>query len=428
MKIVTAEQFWETNKDRSTVIQNEVALDQAVLEIINQVRSDGDQALQRYTKQFDGIKLESFLVTAEEFAEARDIVDAAFLPALQQARQNITDFHSAQKEKSWFINKQPGILLGQKLTPIDNAGVYIPGGKAAYPSTVLMNVIPAQIAGVEKIVITTPPQADGKVNPYVLVAAEMLGVDTIYKVGGAQAIAALAYGTETIGKVDKIVGPGNSFVARAKKWVFGEVAIDMIAGPSEICVVADETAAPRYVAADLLSQAEHDESASAICVTTSKEIAEQIKAEVEKQTAALERKAIIEQSIAQNSKIIIADSLPSAIDIVNEIAPEHLQLMIDDPTASLNAIKHAGAIFLGNYSPEPLGDYFAGPNHTLPTNGTARFASPLGVYDFVKKSSIIRYSKEALQSASDAIITMANVEGLTAHANSIAIRRDEPNA
>ncbi|AXI07965.1 histidinol dehydrogenase [Oceanobacillus zhaokaii] len=428
MRIVTAEQFWKATKDRSTVIENEAALDQAVLEIINQVRANGDQALQSYTENFDGIRLENFIVTAEEFGEARALVDASFLPALQQARHNITDFHLAQKENSWFINKQPGILLGQKLTPLDHAGIYIPGGKAAYPSTVLMNVIPAQIAGVGNIVITTPPQTDGKVNPYVLVAADMLGIKTIYKVGGAQAIAALAYGTETVHKVDKIVGPGNAFVARAKKWVFGDVAIDMIAGPSEICVVADETAPPSFIAADLLSQAEHDESASAICVTTSKEIAEKIKAEVESQTESLERKAIIQQSVEQNGKIIVADSLKAALDIVNEIAPEHLQLMISNPTESLDEIKHAGAIFLGNYSPEPLGDYFAGPNHTLPTNGTARFASPLGVYDFVKKSSIIRYSKEALQRASDSIITIANVEGLTAHANSIAIRKDEPNA
>ncbi|RDW21165.1 histidinol dehydrogenase [Oceanobacillus chungangensis] len=428
MKIVTAEQFWESNKDRSTVIKNEAALDQAVLEIIHEVRTNGDQALQGYTKKFDGIKLENIIVSAEEFSEAKSIVDSEFLPALQLARQNITDFHLAQKENSWFINNQPGILLGQKLTPIDSAGVYIPGGKAAYPSTVLMNVIPAQIAGVENIVITTPPQTDGKVNPYVLVAAEMLGIKTIYKVGGAQAIAALAYGTETVHRVDKIVGPGNAFVARAKKWVFGDVAIDMIAGPSEICVVADETAPPSFVAADLLSQAEHDESASAICVTISKETAEKIKAEVENQTESLERKAIIQQSVKQNGKIIVADSLKAALDIVNEIAPEHLQLMISNPTESLGEIKHAGAIFLGNYSPEPLGDYFAGPNHTLPTNGTARFASPLGVYDFVKKSSIIRYSKEALQKASESIITIAKVEGLTAHANSIAIRKDEPNA
>ncbi|MGJ9459481.1 histidinol dehydrogenase [Oceanobacillus sp. CF4.6] len=428
MNILTAEQFANERKDPSSARSNEQALDHTVLEIIEQVRKDGDDALIRYTEKFDRAKLNSLTVSNDEFKEARELVDPAFLPAMKQATENIESFHMAQKEQSWFMNKEPGIMLGQKVTPLDKVGVYIPGGKAAYPSSVLMNVIPAKIAGVKKIVITTPPQPNGKINPYVLVAAEEVGVHTIYKVGGAQAIAALAYGTETIEKVAKIVGPGNAYVARAKKWVYGDVAIDMIAGPSEICVVADETAPPNYVAADLLSQAEHDESASAICITTSNTLAEQIKSEIEKQTATLERKEIIEQSINQHGKIIVATDLTEAFTIVNEIAPEHLQLMIENASDNVQYINNAGAIFLGNYSPEPLGDYFAGPNHTLPTNGTAKFASPLGVYDFIKKSSIISYSKDAIQDAADQIITIANVEGLTAHANSIRIRKDEPNA
>ena len=428
MKIVTAEQFVNDSKDQTSVLDNEQALDNTVLDIIKQVRKDGDDALLRYTEKFDRVTLSSLIVSESEFIEARELVDSEFLSALKQAKENIESFHLAQVEQSWFMNKGPGIMLGQKVTPLKRVGVYIPGGKAAYPSSVLMDVIPAKIAGVEKIVITTPPQANGKINPYVLVAAEEVGIRTIYKVGGAQAIAALAYGTKTIDKVAKIVGPGNAYVARAKKWVFGDVAIDMIAGPSEICVVADETAPPSYVAADLLSQAEHDESASAICITTSNTLAEQIKAEVGKQTAVLERKDIINQSINQNGKIIVVADLPEAFTIVNEIAPEHLQLMIDNPLENLQYINNAGAIFLGNYSPEPLGDYFAGPNHTLPTNGTAKFASPLGVYDFMKKSSLIHYSKEAIQTAADSIITLANVEELTAHANSIRIRKDERNA
>lgn len=428
MKIVTAEQFVNENKDQTSVLNNEQALDNTVLDIIKQVRTDGDEALLRYTEKFDRVTLSSLTVSESEFIEARELVDSEFLSALKQARKNIEAFHLAQVEQSWFMNKGPGIMLGQKVTPLNRVGVYIPGGKAAYPSSILMDVIPAKIAGVEQIVITTPPQANGKINPYVLVAAEEVGIRTIYKVGGAQAIAALAYGTKTIDKVAKIVGPGNAYVARAKKWVFGDVAIDMIAGPSEICVVADESAPPSYVAADLLSQAEHDESASAICITTSNTLAEQIKSEVEKQTAILERKDIINQSINQNGKIIVVADLSEAFTIVNEIAPEHLQLMIDNSLENSQYISNAGAIFLGNYSPEPLGDYFAGPNHTLPTNGTAKFASPLGVYDFMKKSSIIHYSKEAIQTAADSIITLANVEGLTAHANSIRIRKDERNA
>ncbi|WP_337019135.1 histidinol dehydrogenase [Oceanobacillus massiliensis] len=429
MKLLTAEQFVkDLEASQDSISSNEQELDQTVLEIIRQVRNIGDKALFRYTEKFDQAKLDSLIVTEEEFAEAQQLVEPEFLTALRQAKENIEAFHMAQKEYSWFMNKEPGIMLGQKVTPLEKVGVYIPGGKAAYPSTVLMDVIPAKLAGVDRIVLTTPPQPNGKINPYVLAAAQVAEISTIYKVGGAQAIAALAYGTETIEKVAKIVGPGNAFVARAKKWVYGDVAIDMIAGPSEICVVADETAPASYVAADLLSQAEHDESASAICITISKNAAEQIKKEIEKQTARLERKEIIERSITQNGTIIVAADLTEAFALVNEIAPEHLQLMIENASEKLQYIKNAGAIFLGNYSPEPLGDYYAGPNHTLPTNGTAKFASPLGVYDFMKKSSIISYSKEAIQQAADSIITIANVEGLSAHANSIRIRKGEPNA
>lgn len=428
MNIQTKEEFLQVYKASTSDQLKEQELDQDVLDIISGVRKDGDEALYRYTNKFDHVVLDSLIVSEEELLEAKKQVDAGFLDALKQAKENIEAFHKEQKEQSWFVNKAPGILLGQKVTPIEKVGVYVPGGKAAYPSTVLMDVIPAKIAGVEKIVLTTPPQANGKINPHVLVAAQLVGVDTIYKVGGAQAIAALAYGTETIEKVAKIVGPGNAFVARAKKWVYGDVAIDMIAGPSEICIVADQTAPPSFVAADLLSQAEHDELASSICITTSEALAEQILAEVEKQTNVLERSEIITQSLKQNGKIIVTANLKEAFSVVNEIAPEHLQLMIEKPYDSLSNIKNAGAIFLGNYSPEPLGDYFAGPNHTLPTNGTAKFASPLGVYDFMKKSSIISYSEEALLQATDSIIKIATVEGLTAHANSIQIRKDDPNA
>ena len=428
MNIQTKEEFLQVYKASTSDQLKEQELDQDVLEIISGVRKDGDEALYRYRNKFDHVVLDSLIVSEEELLEAKKQVDAGFLDALKQAKENIEAFHKEQKEQSWFVNKAPGILLGQKVTPIEKVGVYVPGGKAAYPSTVLMDVIPAKIAGVEKIVLTTPPQANGKINPHVLVAAQLVGVDTIYKVGGAQAIAALAYGTESIEKVAKIVGPGNAFVARAKKWVYGDVAIDMIAGPSEICIVADQTAPPSFVAADLLSQAEHDELASSICITTSEALAEQILAEVEKQTNVLERSEIITESLKQNGKIIVTANLKEAFSVVNEIAPEHLQLMIEKPYDSLSNIKNAGAIFLGNYSPEPLGDYFAGPNHTLPTNGTAKFASPLGVYDFMKKSSIISYSEEALLQATDSIIKIATVEGLTAHANSIQIRKDDPNA
>ena len=422
MKILSSQQYKEEEKNDRTV-QDTEKLDRDVLGIIETVRKQGDEALFTYTAKFDQVELESILVSEKEITEARAAVSEDFMRAIQKAQQNITDFHKEQKEKSWFITGEQGIVLGQKVTPLGSVGIYVPGGKASYPSTVLMNAIPAKIAGVKNIAITTPAGKDGKVNPHVLVAAAEVGVKTIYKVGGAQAIAALAYGTETVQKVVKIVGPGNAYVARAKKWVFGDVAIDMIAGPSEICVVADESAVPSYVAADLLSQAEHDERATAICITTSQSFAEALQSEVRKQIDQAERKTIIEQSITDNGRIIVVDSLAEAFVLVNELAPEHLQLMIENPMEKVQYIENAGAIFLGNHSPEALGDYLAGPNHTLPTSGTSTFSSPLGVYDFLKKSSIIHYSKEALQEVSDDIITLANAEGLSAHANSIAIRK-----
>lgn len=411
----------------STNMSNEESqkkLDNIVLPIIQDVRNNGDQALYRYAEKFDQVKLDQLTVKEEEWDDAKNKVDASFLSALKEAKENIAYFHEQQMEKSWFIQKENNIMLGQQVTPMEKVGIYVPGGKAAYPSTVLMNVIPAKIAGVEKVRITTPPQTDGKVNPYVLAAASVAGVDRIYKIGGAQAIAALAYGTETIEKVDKIVGPGNAFVARAKKWVYGDVAIDMIAGPSEICIVADDSTRADFVAADLLSQAEHDEEATSILITTSESLATKVKDAVMNQLEQLERMEIAKTSIEKNGKIILVDSLQKAFEIVNELAPEHLQLMIEHASDYLGYVRHAGAIFLGNYSPEPLGDYFAGPNHTLPTSGTAKFSSPLGVYDFLKKSSIIRYSKDALNDVIQPVSTLANMEGLTAHAKSMEIRKD----
>ncbi len=425
MRILSGEQYQEEQKLDVTSEQDDQALDETVLEIIKQVRENGDQALISYTEQFDGVALENLRVTEAEFEEAKSLVSVAFTQALKKAAERIKSFHENQIEKSWFTNEDDGVVLGQKVTPLESVGVYVPGGKAAYPSTVLMNVIPAKLAGVPNIAITTPPQADGKVNPYVLVAAAEAGVSVVYKVGGAQAVAALAYGTESVRKVVKIVGPGNAYVACAKKWVYGDVAIDMIAGPSEICVVADDTAVPSFVAADLLSQAEHDERATAICITTSEKFAEELQNEVIKQTETADRKEIIETSIKDNGRIIVVDSLGEAFKLVNELAPEHLQLMIDNPLEQVQYIQNAGAIFLGNYSPEALGDYLAGPNHTLPTSGTATFSSPLGVYDFMKKTSIIHYSEQALQDVADHIITLANAEGLTAHANSIQKRKGE---
>ena len=395
----------------------------AVADILKNVRADGDKAVFAYTEKFDGavINEENFTVTQEEEKEAYEKVDPELIGVIRRAIVRIKAFHEQEKQKSWFMTED-GIVLGQRVTPLQRVGVYVPGGKAAYPSSVLMNVIPAQVAGVPDIVMCTPPGKDGKVTPTTLVAAREAGVGTIYKVGGAQAIAAMAYGTKSLPKVDKITGPGNIFVALAKKAVYGHVSIDSVAGPSEITVLADETANPRYVAADLLSQAEHDELASAILVTTSAELAEKVSEEVEKFTAKLERKAIIQKSLDNFGRILVADNMEEAIRAVNEIASEHLELVTRDPFLLMTKIRNAGAIFIGDHSSEPFGDYFAGPNHVLPTNGTAKFFSALSVDDFIKKTSIIYSSREALGSMHEDIETFAKAEGLTAHANSIHVR------
>ena len=395
----------------------------AVADILKNVRADGDKAVFAYTEKFDGavINEENFTVTLEEEKEAYEKVDPELIGVIRRAIVRIKAFHEQEKQKSWFMTED-GIVLGQRVTPLQRVGVYVPGGKAAYPSSVLMNVIPAQVAGVPDIVMCTPPGKDGKVTPTTLVAAKEAGVGTIYKVGGAQAIAAMAYGTKSLPKVDKITGPGNIFVALAKKAVYGHVSIDSVAGPSEITVLADETANPRYVAADLLSQAEHDELASAILVTTSAELAEKVSEEVEKFTAKLERKAIIQKSLDNFGRILVADNMEEAIRAVNEIASEHLELVTRDPFLLMTRIRNAGAIFIGDHSSEPFGDYFAGPNHVLPTNGTAKFFSALSVDDFIKKTSIIYSSREALGSMHEDIETFAKAEGLTAHANSIHVR------
>ncbi len=395
-----------------------------VNEILQEVKEKGDKALFAYTKKFDKAEItaDTILVTKEEIEEAYGLVDADLIEIMKKSIANIRSYHEKQVRNSWFNTREDGVILGQRITPLESVGVYVPGGKAAYPSSVLMNIIPAHVAGVKRIVMTTPPGADGKVNPATLVAANLAGATEVYKVGGAQAIAALAYGTASIKKVDKIAGPGNIFVALAKKTVYGHVSIDSIAGPSEILVLADETANPRYVAADLLSQAEHDELASAILVTTSKELAEKVSEQVDVFAASLSRKEIIEKSIENYGYILLADTMEDAIDVVNEIASEHLEILTKNPFDTMTRVKNAGAIFLGDYSSEPLGDYFAGPNHVLPTNGTAKFFSPLSVDDFIKKSSVISYSREALEKAHEDIIRFAKAEHLTAHANSIAVR------
>lgn len=398
-----------------------------VNDIIQNVRERRDEAIFEYTEKFDGAKIgkENIRVTEEEIAEAYELVDPKLLDVIRKALVNIRDYHAKQKQYSWFDSDESGIILGQKVTPLHTVGVYVPGGKAVYPSSVLMNVIPAKVAGVKNVIMTTPCGKDGKVYPSTLVAAKEAGVDQIYKVGGAQAIAALAFGTESIPKVDKIVGPGNIYVALAKKAVFGYVSIDSIAGPSEILVLADESANPRFMAADLLSQAEHDEMASAILVTTSEELAKKVSEEVDRFVAVLSRKEIIQKSLDQYGYILVADSLDAAIHTVNEIASEHLELVTKNPFEVMTKIRNAGAIFIGEYSSEPLGDYFAGPNHVLPTNGTAKFFSPLGVDDFIKKSSIISYSREALEPVYKDIVQFAECEKLTAHANSIRVRFEE---
>lgn len=418
----TTKNLLENLLKRSPSSYNDYA--DSVNEIISKVKEEKDKALFEFTKKFDHAEIskDTIRVTKEEIEEAYSLVDSELVSIIRKSLRNIEDYHNKQKQYSWFDSTESGTILGQKITPLSRVGVYVPGGKAAYPSSVLMNIVPAKVAGVEKIIMVTPPGKDGKVNPGTLVAANEAGADEIYKVGGAQAIAALAFGTESIKKVDKIVGPGNIYVALAKKAVYGHVSIDSIAGPSEILVLADETANPRYVAADLLSQAEHDELASAILVTTSETLAYEVSKEVEQFVAKLSRKDILEKSLENYGYILIANNLNEAIDIANEIASEHLEIVTKDPFMVMTKIKNAGAIFIGEYSSEPLGDYFAGPNHVLPTNGTAKFFSPLSVDDFIKKSSIIAYSKEALEAVHKDIIKFADSEQLTAHANSIKVR------
>ena len=398
--------------------------EKTVQAIVEDVKSRRDEALLEYTKKFDGVELtpEELRVTAEEIEEALSLVEPSLLAVMKKSMKNIKEYHEKQKQYSWFDSRPDGTILGQKVTPLASVGVYVPGGKAAYPSSVLMNIIPAKVAGVSRIVMVTPPGKDGKVNPVTLAAAHLAGVTDVYKVGGAQASAALAFGTESIPRVDKIAGPGNIFVALAKKAVYGHVSIDSIAGPSEILVLADDSANPRYVAADLLSQAEHDELASAILVTASMELAKKVSAEAEAFVQKLSRQSILEKSLENYGYILVEDSMEDAIETANQIASEHLEIVTKNPFEVMTKIQNAGAIFLGEYSSEPLGDYFAGPNHVLPTNGTAKFFSPLGVDDYVKKSSIIYYSKEALEPIHKDIETFAEAEGLTAHANSIRVR------
>ncbi|MGE6204106.1 histidinol dehydrogenase [Guptibacillus hwajinpoensis] len=398
---------------------------QAVLSILSQVKATGDEAVKENTKQFDGADLKELRVSNEEIERAYHDLSDELITTIRQAAGNIQSFHERQRRESWFTTSEDGTMLGQKVTPLDSVGVYVPGGKAAYPSSVLMNVIPAVAAGVKRIAMVTPPDSDGNVPSGVLVAANEVGVSEIFKVGGAQAVGALAYGTESISAVDKIVGPGNIFVALAKREVFGIVDIDMIAGPSEIVVLADENANPAYVAADLLSQAEHDERASAVLVTTSETLAERVQEEVKQQLVELPRVKIATKSIDDYGMIYVVNHLAEAVDAVNELAPEHLEIMVEEPMTLLGKIRHAGAIFLGPYSSEPVGDYFAGPNHVLPTNGTARFSSPLSVDDFIKKSSVISYSKEAMRTNGSSIAALAKLEGLDAHARAVELRLED---
>ena len=413
------------NKEIFARMAPKANVEKIVTDIINDVRENGDAALYRYCEKFDGAKLDCLEVTKAEFDEALAVTEPEFLRILESAAKNIRLFHEQQKRQSFVVSGEKGSLLGQRVLPIEKAGLYVPGGTAAYPSTVLMDSIPAKIAGVEEIVMVTPPSKDGKVNPAILAAAYIAGVDRVFKIGGAQAVAALAYGTESVPQVDKIVGPGNAFVAEAKKQVFGQVAIDMIAGPSEILVVADATAKPENVAADLLSQAEHDKLASAVLVTDSMALANAVSAELEKQIPLLERAEIARESIDNNGKIIVADTLYAAIEISNELAPEHLELCVDNPFDYLDAVKNVGSIFMGKYCPEALGDYYAGPNHTLPTGGTARFSSPLSVDDFVKKSQFIYYPQEAFEAVARDVDFFARKEGLTAHGKSATVRLSE---
>ena len=405
--------------------EDTVDVSAVVTDILRTVRAEGDKAVFAYNEKFDGCKLSSLEVTAEEMEEAVAAVEPRFLEILERAAQNIRDFHSRQRRQSFVVAEKEGVILGQKVTPIDKVGIYVPGGRAAYPSTVLMDSIPAKIAGCPQIVMVSPPGKDGRIQPVILAAAKIAGVDRIFKVGGAQAVAALAYGTESVPKVDKIVGPGNAFVAEAKRQVFGQVAIDMVAGPSEILVVADGKSNPVHVAADMLSQAEHDPMASAVLVTDSTALAQAVSAELERQIPLLPRAAIARASIDDYGKIIVAENLKVVIDIANEIAPEHLELMVDNPFDYLDGIRHAGSIFMGRYCPEALGDYFAGPNHTLPTGGTAKFSSALSVDDFVKKSQFTYYTAAALQKVASDVDYFARQEGLQAHGRSVTVRFEE---
>ncbi|KMZ44067.1 MULTISPECIES: histidinol dehydrogenase [Bacillales] len=418
MRIMSASQYdGKRSVDAGTREQQE-----AVKAILTSVRQQGDEALRYYTERFDRVLLQNFRVSEGEFAEASELVSSQVKAALEEAAENIRAYHERQVRQSWFTTKESGTLLGQLIRPLQRVGLYVPGGTAAYPSSVLMNAIPAKIAGVPEVVMTTPPGADGKINPAILVAAQIAGVSEIYKVGGAQAIAALTYGTEQIKSVDKIVGPGNIFVALAKREVFGLVSIDMVAGPSEIAVIADETANPCYVAADLLSQAEHDPMSAAILVTTSQALAEQVSQEVERQLADLPRKSIAEAAIRDYGAILLVADLEEGFAVINRIAPEHLEVMIAEPFEHLGKVENAGAIFLGPYSSEPVGDYFAGTNHVIPTNGTARFSSPLSVDDFIKKSSVVSYSKRDLRENGDKIVALAEQEGLSGHGRAILAR------
>ncbi|MBR7071508.1 MAG: histidinol dehydrogenase [Clostridia bacterium] len=413
------------NEDIFARVTPKMNVEEIVAEIIEDVRKNGDQALFAYGKKFDKADLASLAVSKEELEEAIQKVSPELIAIMEKAAKNIRKFHARQVRNSFILNDEDGIVVGQKIIPVDRAGLYVPGGTAAYPSTVLMDAVPAKIAGVKEVVMVTPPNSKGKVNPVILAAAKVAGVDKIFKVGGAQAIAALAYGTESIPKVDKIVGPGNAFVAEAKKQVFGQVSIDMIAGPSEIMIVADGKTDARVAAADLLSQAEHDKMASAVLITDSMELALAVQAELEKQIPQLLRAEIARESIDSNGKIIVADSLDTAIDIANEIAPEHLELLLDNPFDYLDKIRHAGSVFMGRNCPEALGDYFAGPNHTLPTSGTAKFSSPLSVDDFIKKTQYTYYTRDALKRVANDVGLFAEAEGLTAHAKSARIRTEE---
>ena len=409
-------------KERTEDTSTEIVA--TVTEVINNVIKNGDNALKEYSLKFDKVDLKSLEVSDKELDECFNKVDKDFIKNLEEAKANIEYYHNAQKSRGFILNKERGVFLGQRVLPLDSVGVYVPGGTAAYPSSVLMNVIPAKVAGVKDIVMVTPPSKDGGINPYIGVAAKIAGVTKIFKVGGAQAVAALAYGTETIPAVDKIVGPGNIFVTTAKRLVFGKVDIDMIAGPSEILVVADESANPRYIAADLMSQAEHDKLASAILVTTSEKLYKEVEVELAKQISTLERKDIIEASLVNNGKVIICKTIDECIEVSNCVAPEHLELAVNNPMELLGKVRHAGSVFLGHNTPEPVGDYFGGTNHVLPTSGTARFFSALSVDNFIKKSSFLYYSEEAIKEDGEKIINIANNEGLTAHANSVKVRLD----